>query len=138
MNKDADVELIEGSHSTILTKKFSYDYGSTPIVSGFSANKLSVLGGERLIITGQNLPDSPMVMFGSKMVKVLTSSNTEILVETPEMQPGLYDLIIPTQNLGYTKVDEKLEYSFFVSYFTPKLSSIQGGSLITIVGGGFK
>ena len=43
-NKDVDVVVTEGSFSSTLTQKLTYDYSNTPVVTSVTPNVLSVLG----------------------------------------------------------------------------------------------
>lgn len=57
----------------------------------------SVLGGNNITIVGINLPVNPTnVMIGNTIVNVISSKNTELIVQSPALPPGLYYLLIPS------------------------------------------
>lgn len=53
-------------------------------------------------MTGINFPSNPdNIQIGNQIVYVLSSSSTQIVVKSPALAPGQYDIKIPTDNLGY-------------------------------------
>ena len=63
-----------------------------------------VLGGEMVVLTGTNLPvDLTDLKIGNQIVKISSSNDTSIVFTSPQMDPGLYDLIISSNQLGYVK-----------------------------------
>ncbi len=65
---------------------------------------MNVFGGELVTINGSNLPTNlQSVLIGKQTVKVLSSSNTQITINTPQMDPGFYDLAILSGSIGYAK-----------------------------------
>jgi hypothetical protein len=65
---------------------------------------LYVLGGEMVVLTGTNLPvDLTDLKIGNQIVKISSSNDTSIVFTSPQMDPGLYDLIISSNQLGYVK-----------------------------------
>jgi len=93
--------VTEGSYTSTISQQFTYNYGSTPIVSSISPNQLSVLGGDNITITGNNLPVNPTnVQIGNKVVNIVSSTSTQLIVQSPALAPGLYSLTIPSSTLG--------------------------------------
>ena len=76
-------------------------------------------------------------MIGDKPTKILSYTSTSIVIETPPMNPGVYKLVIPSGPLGNAKCNIPLEYTLYVSSFTPQAGSIRGGSVVTVYGDGF-
>ena len=63
-----------------------------------------------ITITGTNLPTVlSSVYIGSTDVKVVSNTAQEIIIESPKLSPGLYDLIIPIGDLGNARLN-LLEY----------------------------
>ena len=61
-------------------------------------------GGETVTVTGTNLPISPAnVYFGKQRVKIVSSTSTQLVLKSEPLEPGLYDLQIPIENIGNTK-----------------------------------
>ncbi|CAF0756351.1 unnamed protein product [Brachionus calyciflorus] len=137
-NKTVDVVVSELGSEVTLDEKFTYDFSNTPQVSSVNPAVLNVLGGEIINITGTNFP-VPLrsITIGSNRVRVISSSSTLIQIVSPSLNPGLYDIVIPTGSLGNALVDTKLEYQFYVSDISPSAGSIRGGTLVTINGAGF-
>lgn len=80
---------------------FTYNYSSTAIVSSISPLKLSVLGGETITIIGTNLPNNPQnIQIGKRIVNFVSSNSTQLVIQSPALAPGLYDLKIPVASLG--------------------------------------
>jgi hypothetical protein len=42
-------------------------------------------------------------MIGKQIVKVISSTNSQIKITTPQMDPGFYDLVILSGSVGYAK-----------------------------------
>ena len=98
------------------------------------------------------------VYFGTVQATTLSLTNTQIVVKSPSMAPGLYNLIIPTGSMGnaqwdfycYLKLSEinffkffkrttvVMEYRLYVSSFTPNTGSINGGTTVSVYGEGFR
>jgi len=58
-------------------------------------------GNEDITITGTNLPSpATYVRLGTKLVQVLSSTSTELRIRSPSLAPGMYDLLIPKEDLG--------------------------------------
>jgi hypothetical protein len=88
-----------------LNQQILYDAENTPTVTSVTPNVLSVLGGEQITITGTNLPGliEQRVLIGENVVKIISSSDSLLVIESPAKAPGLYELIIPVENIGYAK-----------------------------------
>jgi len=96
-----DVIVTEGSVTSTITGQFTYNYDSTPIVTSISPNQLSVLGGDNITIIGTNLPvNSTNVQVGTKVVNIISSTSTTLVVQSPALATGLYSLSIPSSSLG--------------------------------------
>jgi hypothetical protein len=79
---------------------------------------LNVLGQQRVVILGNKLPlGLKSFKIGSQNVNVVWSNETMIVFNSPSMSPGLYDLIIPTNDLGLVKYNIKYNFKFFGNNF---------------------
>jgi hypothetical protein len=54
------------------------------------------------------------------------------------MNPGLYPLIIPSGSIGNVWTSVLIGYTLYVSSFSPNSGSIQGGTVVTVYGEGFR
>ena len=52
---------------------------------------ISCKGGESITVTGTNFAVNPVVMFGSDQALVVSSTNTQIMLISPALAPGLYN-----------------------------------------------
>lgn len=60
-----------------------------------------ITGDQDIKITGTNLPINPInVQIGNATLTVKSSNSTELIIASVALEPGLYDLIIPTPDLG--------------------------------------
>lgn len=138
MNKLVDVVVTELSNVSTVSQQFLYDYDSTPVVDSISPSVLSVMGGQVLNISGQNLPVWPnSVKLDSKNVQVISSNSTHLVIRAPAMQPGLYNLVIEDAVNGNAHVNTQIEYKLYISSISPNIGSIQGGTVINVYGDGF-
>lgn len=105
MNKYVNVSLIDQNLiKKQLNQQILYDAENTPTVTSITPNVVSVLGGEQITITGTNLPGLiQRVLIGENVVKIISSTDSLLIIESPAKAPGLYELIIPVENIGYTK-----------------------------------
>ena len=78
------------------------------------------------------------VLFGGEQASVVSYTSTEIVVISPAMNPGLYPLIIPCGTIGNAWTSILIGYTLYVSSFTPNAGSIQGGTIVTVYGDGFR
>ena len=120
-----------------------------------------------MTINGNNFNTSiKKVFFGDQSVEILNYTSTQIVVKTPSLTPGLYDLIIPSGEIGNAKYNyfskcfstfdlvfvfcyrfylfifsrslSNIEYKLYISYFTPNYGSIGGRTIVNVFGDGFK
>ncbi len=139
-NKQVDVVVTDATTSSVstLTAAYLYDFTSTPVISSVEPSVLTVLGGQIVTAVGVNLPAfTSGVKFGDVEVSVLSANSTHLIIRSPVLEPGLYNLNILIEGLGMVKVSSQIEYKLFVSSFTPRVGSIRGGSLVTVYGQGF-
>ncbi|CAF0710276.1 unnamed protein product [Brachionus calyciflorus] len=137
-DKSVDVIVTDSVNTVTLLDKFLYDYTNSPKITNVSPNILSVLGNEIVTIQGTNLPvPIGSINIGNQRVRVLSNTMTEIKIETPKMNPGVYELLIPHGDLGNIKATTLIEYKLYISSIKPKIGSIRGGTLVTIYGEGF-
>lgn len=103
LNKSVDIMVNDRSETVTAIDKFFYDYDNTPKITDLSPNELNVLGDEIIICKGVNLPICQTIKIGDKIVNVISSNDTSIVFKSPKMNPGLYNLIISSNQLGYVK-----------------------------------
>ena len=69
----------------------------------FFLNVILIKGGDVITISGTNLPYLPSVTIGKQRVTVINSTSSELVIKSPALPPGLYDIIIPVDSLGNVK-----------------------------------
>lgn len=122
-----------------MTQKFFYDASNTPVVNSITPSVLSVLGGQQVTIAGANLPvPIGLVLIGKQYAKVISSTSSQLIIESPSQNPGLYDLAISAGTLGNIRVSTQIEYKLYVTSISPQVGSIRGGQLVNIYGEGFR
>ncbi len=99
------VVVNDGTHTSTVAQQLQYDNTNTPYVSSINPSSgLSVLGGETITIDGFNFNlTKSQVFFGNNFVPVKSYNSTKIIITSPSLNPGKYDLIIPVGNLGNAK-----------------------------------
>lgn len=136
-NTQVDV-VVQDSTSSTLSAAYLYDFNLTPVISTIAPNVLSVEGGEVVVLTGSNLPIvSSNVRFGGVEVSIISSNETTLVVRSPALEPGSYDLNLMLESAGFARVLQKIEYTLYVTSFTPNVGSIRGGSVVSVYGEGF-
>lgn len=136
-NTQVDV-VVQDSTSSSLSAAYLYDFDLTPVISTIEPNVLSVEGGEVVVLTGSNLPIvSSNVRFGDVEVSIISSNDTTLVVRSPALEPGSYGLNLMLESAGFARVLQKIEYTLYVTSFTPNIGSISGGSLVSVYGEGF-
>ncbi len=94
-NKNVDVIVSELSYTSKVPQQYVYDATSTPQVTSISPSILTVFGGELITVSGTNLPtSSPVVKFGDQMVAVVSSTSSKLVLKSPALKPGIYNLNI--------------------------------------------
>lgn len=114
----------------------TYDETLSPEVSHLSKNKVAVYGGEIVTISGANFGSQPTVYVGDIEASVVSSSDTEVVIETPKNKPGSFAIKILGAR-GFSTVNKKLHYQLVINSAWPKMSSVAGGALLTVKGAGF-
>lgn len=136
-NTQVDV-VVHDSTSSTLTAAYLYDFNLTPVISTIVPNVLSVEGGQVVVLTGTNLPNvTSNVKFGVVDVSIISSNATTLVVRSPALQPGMYDLNLMLEFAGLVRVLQKIEYRLYVTSFSPNIGSIRGGSVVSVYGEGF-
>ncbi len=80
---------------TVASNQDALDLPFVPAISDVDPGAYALVSGAPLAIRGQALPASPQVLLGSKSIRVLSASSTEILAEVPEDTiPGVYTISV--------------------------------------------
>lgn len=66
---------------------------SGPIITSINPNVVTVEGGETVVVTGRRLGTAEELYVGQELVRILSSSNTEITFVMPTMVTGVYDML---------------------------------------------
>ena len=91
-----------------------------------------------MTLTGTKFPSNlAWLSIGGTRVSILSNTDTSIVFQSPRMSPGVYSLVIPCGEIGNAKVNTQLEYTLFVTSFSPRIGSIRGNTVLTISGQGF-
>ena len=74
------------------------------MITVISPFRLSVLGNELITVTGVDLPLTySNVLIGSQQVTIINSTSTQLIIQSPSLPPGLYDLILFIDSIGNLK-----------------------------------
>ena len=70
----------------------------------FYEDNIKFKGGEQITIQGTNFPSAlTKVYIGQTSVNIISSSNSQIVIQSPVLAPGSYQLIIPAGSIGNAK-----------------------------------
>lgn len=70
-------------------------------------------------------------------MSIISSNSTQLIVRSPAVQAGIYDLNLLLASSGLARALQKIEYKHYVSSFSPNIGSIRGGSVVSVYGEGF-
>jgi hypothetical protein len=74
------------------------------VITVISPFRLRVLGNELITVTGVDLPLTySNVLIGSQQVTIINSTSTQLIIQSPSLPPGLYDLILFIDSIGNVK-----------------------------------
>jgi len=138
-DKLVDLVVSQGaSTSATLPASYNYDFSRTPVISLIQPSVLSVTGRQLITCTGTSLPTLSLgVELNGRQVSIISSNATHLILRSPPMQPGFYDLSVHIPGIGLARVPSQIEYRLYVASFLPRIGSISGGTLITVSGDGF-
>lgn len=87
----------------IKSAAYTYDFTNSAIINSITPLSLSVIGGETITAIGTNLPlINAGVRLGGKIVTVVSSTVTELVLKSPALNPGIYqlELYVDQQPMG--------------------------------------
>ena len=131
-----------GSYSVVVTTAEGtvdgpggFTYLAEPTMTAVSPSSGSVLGGQRVTITGTNMSFGASVAFGETSATVVDFSYTTVTVVTPAMPAGSYDISLTTP--GGTTTGVKA-FTFLalptITGLSPMSGPLSGGDRVTITG----
>ena len=109
--------------------EFLYIASSIPIVTDIIPEVLSVEGGELVSVTYMDFNSdlsNIQVKVGDKAVVISSNEENEFFFISPSMKPGVYELEVFISDKGKARISSTIEYSLYVTSFTPKIGSIKG------------
>ena len=84
-----------------------------PVINTLSQSKVAVYGGEQVTIEGANFGTSTSVQIGDTEAKVVSSNDTEIVIETRKNEPGTFEVKVLGTH-GYSISNKKLNYKLVI------------------------
>ena len=117
-----------------------YTTTARPIISEISPDTGGIGGGSAVTITGKNLGTNPVVTFGANAAKVVSASQTKLVVTSPAGAAGVVDVHIST-SFGNSVVTTSDKFTYFdrptVTKIAPDNGPARGGTEVTIAGTAF-
>ncbi|HBT20192.1 MAG TPA: hypothetical protein DEA47_02305 [Peptococcaceae bacterium] len=109
---------------------------STPSISSVTPSSGSSLGGDTVVITGEDFREGAVVTIGGREATVVNVTWDTIEIITPSGTPGLKDVAVRNPDGGYVVLKEGFKYisSPEVISVQPSVVSASGGTIVTIKG----
>ncbi|KAL4228553.1 Fibrocystin-L [Mactra antiquata] len=119
---------------------FTYDDALTATVSSFNPSTMFVQGGELTIVGSNFLSVEGSVYIGDVPCEVALWTDTDIVARVPLVNPGVSNLYVQTSYgmaVNTTNKIPGINIDLSVTKTSPKIGSLQGGTILTITGTGF-
>ncbi len=143
INKLVDVNVTyqvgnEAAYKTF-ADKFTYNATKYQITASISPTVLSVKGQETITLQlSSPVTNQLMAKIDASQVDLVTAESNQFTFLSPAMKPGVYEVSVWSEGEEEnTRVVGTVEYSFYVTHFSPTIGSARGGTLLEIIGGGF-
>ena len=113
---------------------------ASPYISSLSPD--NGLPGDTVTISGQNFGSDTSLLtvtVGFNDCTVVSSTDTQIIVTTPENTAGVYNVHVDVSGVGYAgpASAQIFKYNLALLDVSPKIGSLGGGQAITVTGYGF-
>ena len=121
--------LVSDNVDVTLDNDFLYDAATIPIVTSIVPKVLSVLGKETIYVNVSNIDLSSRTLvakINQTVVKIQKISTDQFTFVSPGMKPGVYEFTLSLGNDGNARVTDTIEYSLYVTSFTPNFGSLRG------------
>ena len=79
----------------------------SPEIVALSTYKIKSTGGEQIFIYGNNFGSNLNITIGGHLVSIVSSTINVIVIETNQLNPGIYDLVV--YDLSTNKYDELVQ-----------------------------
>ncbi|XP_006825958.1 fibrocystin-L-like [Saccoglossus kowalevskii] len=138
---DLSVSISDVSATSV--NGFQYDASTTPSITQLSITQSSVAGGATLVVSGTGFgtdeSSSDALKIGDVPCQLISYSDNTIECILPAQSPGVYDVRLYVDNVGYadSSFETTITYQLSVTAINPGYGSIKGGTLVTISGEGF-
>uniref|UniRef100_A0ABM0MU86 Fibrocystin-L-like n=1 Tax=Saccoglossus kowalevskii TaxID=10224 RepID=A0ABM0MU86_SACKO len=138
-----DVSVSISDVSATSVNGFQYDASTTPSITQLSVTQSSVAGGAALVVSGTGFgtdeSSSDALKIGDVPCQLISYSDNTIECILPAQSPGVYDVRLYVDNVGYADSSSgtAITYQLSVTAINPGYGSIKGGTLVTISGEGF-
>ncbi len=137
---DVTVVTPYGTSATSSADQYSFT-GTAPTVTGLNTTSGPAAGGAFLTVQGTNLNLASQVLFDTTPATAFTVlSSTAILVTTPTLSPGTYDVIVTTP-YGTSATSSADQFTAVVAPsvtgLSPSSGASGGGDSIALTGSGF-
>lgn len=113
-----------------------------PVIESVSPVVSKTIGGTQVVIKGRNFKN-PAVYFGWDEAKIISSTETQIVVRTPPKEEGRYQVTVTNRDDGATAIWD--DYFLYldgdkiraIDSIVPDKGPLEGGTKITITGEDF-
>ena len=134
----ASVTVVSPVPPDTSTGVLSYNYVSTPTVTGVSGNFGLASGGTTVTVTGTGFTSGTTVQFGSvPATSVTVHSNTSLSAVSPPNSPGVADITV-TNAIGTSAVSLADQFTYLplpsVTGVSPAVGPAAGGNNVIITG----
>ena len=125
----------------ILKSGYTYDPFSPPVIREVYPNKGPIEGGTEVVIRGNYFLEGVTVIIGGIQIEHLDSfSRIEIRLKTPSSTPGRKEIRVVNPDGQQVVQAQAFTYNapLDITSITPNVGSMEGGTLVTITGTGFR
>ncbi|XP_031222830.1 fibrocystin [Mastomys coucha] len=137
-----NVTVINGDHTKVLVRAFTYVSSLNPVIVSLSRNRSSIAGGEILFLGMallENYTDLDVqIHVQDTSAQVLSQTSWRLEVVLPPLLPGTHviSMFINGVNIRSQGVDLHIQYLTEVFSMEPHSGSLLGGTLLSLSGAG--
>ena len=112
-----------------------------PVVSAVKPTSGTILGGTKIRISGKNLKGRTTVLIGGRRAKLLSATNTRLVVKTPAGTRGKAAVVVKTRG-GKSRVTKRTRYAYKVpanharGTYTTRAATVTASGVNWVTGGG--
>ena len=131
------ITVYDGLNSTTSSTQYTYNSTILPTIQSINPTYLTMTGG-LVEINGTGFGTNDIsVIVDNNNVRVISSSNTRIVVSLGALSAGLHPIRVRTST-SFAKPLFHIEYRFYIQQIYPQVGSAYGGNDLFINGVGFE